>query len=138
MLDTAKNGTACWTLASTLVSSSTMDHLLDVRGAHEISFHRPIPGVYPEVAVEQQTQNRRRPQVPAGPGKRRVSVHVLGVDRRAGIEQHADGLFIAECRSAVQWGLAPGAAVTHKAAGLHRFPGRAVRVGAAGHENLQD
>ena len=55
-------------------------------------------GVNRVMSEAQLLENEGRAQVPAGPGERRIAVHVLGVDGRAGIEEELDGLLTSERR----------------------------------------
>src|SRR5690348_13798661 len=85
--------------------------------AEQIVFHAGSLWVDAEFAVAEFAQNRRRTLIPAGPGERRVAVHVLGVKSGAGVEKALDGFFIGEGGGAVQRSFSPGAAVSHEAAG---------------------
>ncbi len=77
-----------------------------MRLSAKIGFHAAARGgqcVRPdaEVAVAKQAKNRRRTEVPTGPGERCIAIHVIGVDARARVEQQLDSFFVPESGGAV-------------------------------------
>src|SRR5581483_2491147 len=74
--------------------------------------------------------------MPTGPCERRVSIHILGVNNSASIQQKLDGLFITESGGAMKRGLAFGSAISHESAGFNGLFRYTIRIGAMREKNL--
>ena len=70
--------------------------------------------------------------MPAGPGQRRISVHVLGVDYSSRVQEKLDGFLVAIRRRAVEMSFGPGSAVTHERARFGGWLRRPIRIGPVG------
>src|ERR1039457_7393671 len=90
-----------------------------------------------KIPITKLPENRHWTQMPTGPRERRISIHVLGVNRRASVQQKLDGLFVAESSRAVKWRLAFGAHVPHETAGLNGFLCYTIRIRAMGEQDPQ-
>ena len=97
------------------LTGQTLLHAAPTRpaGVDGACHHLGVNSVGP---VAELRENVRRPAMPTRPCERRVAVHVLGVDRRARVEQNLDRLFTAEGGGAMEGCLRFRSAVAHEAA----------------------
>src|SRR6185295_16069213 len=102
-------------------------------------FHTtPVVGVNVEVTVAKLSKDRDWAQMPTGPRERRISIHILRVDGRAGVKQKLDSLFVSETGGTVKRSLALGAAVSHETSSLSRFLRYTIRIRALREEDSHD
>src|SRR5262245_24000119 len=92
---------------------------LDVWLAKEIGCHGTSVGANVKLPITQSCENRIRTTVPARPGERRVSIHVLRIDGSARIQEHLDGVFGTERCGAMERRFCLRPAITHEAARLN-------------------
>ena len=89
---------------------------LDVWLAKEIGCHGTSVGANVKRPITQSAENRIRATIPARPGERRVSIHILRIDGSARIQEHLDGVFGTESCGAVERRFCLRSAITHEAA----------------------
>jgi hypothetical protein len=67
-----------------------------------------------KLAVAELFENGPGTQIPTGPRKRGISVHIFRIHPRTGIKKHLDGRFRAESSRAVQGRFPLGSAIAHE------------------------
>src|SRR6266478_175199 len=119
-------------------SNSVRIRRLEVGLAEQIGLHATsvvwMNAEIAEISIAQLSQNRDRARIPTGPGEWRVSVHILGIDHGASIEQELDSLLITEGCGAVERRLAFCSAIAHEVAGFHTWLGRRIRICTVGEQ----
>src|ERR1700730_18846773 len=99
-----------------------------MRFAKQIGIHRLPPWANRKVSIAEFSQNRVRSRVPTGPTKRRLSVHIFGIDLCACIQQKLNGLFSTEGSSPMKGRFGLGSAISHEATGFDRCLGDAIWI----------
>src|SRR5258708_23643677 len=89
-----------------------------------------------KLTVTELSENGSRTQIPTGPGKCGIPVHVFGIDARSRIQKNLDGFFGAEGRCPVQRRFGLGSAIAHEVVRCNRWLGHAIGIRASGEERL--
>ena len=96
--------------------------------AKEIGCHGTSVGANVKLPITQSAENRIRATIPARPGERRVSIHILRIDGSARIQEHLDGVFGTERCGAVEGRFCLRSAITHEAARFNGWLGHTVGI----------
>src|SRR5438477_7515850 len=99
-----------------------------MRFAKQIGVHRLPIGPNRKVSIAKFSQNGVWSRVPTRPAKRRVSVHVLGIDPRTSIQKKLNGLFSTEGSGPMKGGLGLGSAISHEATRFNRRLGGSIWI----------
>ena len=109
---------------------------LCMRLSQQIGIHCLPLGMNGERTVAELSEDGVRAPVPTRPGKRGVAVHVFCVDSCPGIQKKLNRLITAESGSTMQGSLALGTTISHEGASFNGWFCGAVRIGAAGEQDL--
>ena len=89
-----------------------------------------------KLPITEHSENGPGAQIPTGPGKCGIPVHVFGIKPRTSIQKHLDGCFRAEGRRAVQGRFPLGSAIAHEVIRSNRWLGHAIGIRTFGEEHF--
>src|SRR6266536_4198120 len=101
-----------------------------MRFAKQIAIHRLPIRPNRKVSIAEFSQNRVGSSVPTGPTKRRVSIHIPGIDLCSCVQEQLDGLFSAESSGPMKGCFGLGSAISHETTCFNRWPGDAIWIRA--------